>query len=131
MLLIASVSFYADDSRLVSKTEAGTDHCGAAGDYVNWKEANWTLHSKARIIEMDSARGPCRRESKVQVFRMAEWVLHSDCMQHCQKLGGRSPPVRTFEEWKTVAEEVQHIVEKTAVYTNTSYQALHIQTHYV
>ena len=33
-------------------------------------------------------------------------------MQHCEKVGGRSPPVRTFEEWKTFAEEVQHIKVK-------------------
>ena len=37
-------------------TEAGTENCGALGDFVNWEEANWTLHSKAKMIEVDSAR---------------------------------------------------------------------------
>ena len=38
------------------KTKAGTEKCEASGDFVNWEETTWTLHSKARIIEVDSAR---------------------------------------------------------------------------
>ena len=49
-------------------SEAGIETCGAAGDFLNWEEADWTLHSKARIIEVDSARGPCRKEGKIQVY---------------------------------------------------------------
>ena len=45
----------------------------------------------------------------MHLYLMEAWLKHSYCMQHCEKLGGRSPPVRTFEEWKTFAEEVQHI----------------------
>ena len=45
----------------------------------------------------------------MHVFPMEEWHTHSYCMQHCEKLGGRSPPVRTIEEWKTLSEEEQNI----------------------
>ena len=88
-------------------TVAGTENCGAAGDFLNWQETNWTLHSKARVIEINSTRGPCRRESKLIVFPMEDY--QSYCMQHCEKLGGKSPSVRTFEEWQTLAEDIQHI----------------------
>ena len=54
-------------------------------------------------------RGPCKRESKIHVYPMREDHHHSDCMQHCEKLGGRSPPVRTFDEWQNFVEEVQHM----------------------
>ena len=70
-------------------TKAGTDNCGAPGDFLNWEEADWTLHSKARIIEVDSAKGPCRIESKMHVYRMIEEHDHSFCIrgrcQHARK----------------------------------------------
>ena len=30
-------------------------------------------------------------------------------MRHCEKLGGRSPPVRTWEEWQMLHDEVQQL----------------------
>ena len=48
----------------------------------------------------------------MHVYRMIEEHDHSFCMQHCQKLGGRSPSVRTFEEWTSFFEEAQHIKVK-------------------
>ena len=43
------------------------------------------------------------------IFPMPERHHHSYCMQHCQKLDGLSPPVRTFEEWQSFAREMQKI----------------------
>ena len=40
---------------------------------------------------------------------MQGWHYHSHCMHHCEKLGGRSPPVRTLQEWQNLYEEIQHI----------------------
>ena len=96
-------------SNLNEMTTRGSKSCGQPGDLINWKEANWTLHSKARIIEVDSAKGPCRRKSMMHVYLMSEWHHQSYCMQHCEKLGGRSPPLRTSEEWTALAEEIQHL----------------------
>ena len=68
--------------RMIGMTTAGGAECGAPGDLVNWEEAEWTLPSQAKVIEMDREwEGPCRRESKVQVFP-AEFVFHKDCMHH-------------------------------------------------
>ena len=50
--------------RMVGLTMAGGDECGAPGDLVSWEEAEWTLHSQAKVIEVDREwEGPCRRES--------------------------------------------------------------------
>ena len=35
---------------------------------------------------------------KVNFFTKRFWT-YVDCMNHCKKLGGRSPPVRTLQEW--------------------------------
>ena len=85
--------------RMVGLTTTGDDECGAPGDLLSWEEADFTLHSQARVIEVDRDwEGPCRREPKVQVF-IADFEWHHDCMHHCEKIvGGRSPPVSTEEQ---------------------------------
>ena len=99
-------------SKMESITEAGNEECGTPGDFVNWNETDWeeSVQSEARVIEVDSAlEGPCRRENKMHIYPMIDWHDHSDCMQHCDKLGGQSPPVGTLREWQTLYREVQHI----------------------
>ena len=91
---------------MMNITEAGGQECGAPGDFLSWNEANWTLHSEAKTVEVESeTEGPCRRESKMQVFPAN--FGHTQCMQHCQKIvGGRSPPVTSQEEWDDLTREV-------------------------
>ena len=79
-------------------TMSGTDICGASGDYLSWEGANWTLHSEARIIEVDSAEGPCKRVSNIHIYSMKEYHDQSYCMKHCEKIGLRSPSVRTVHD---------------------------------
>ena len=38
---------------MVGLTRAGEEECGAPGDLVSWEEAEWTLHSQAKVIEVD------------------------------------------------------------------------------
>ena len=92
--------------RMIAQTEAGGEKCGAPGDLVNWEEAEWTLHSQAKVIEMDREwEGPCRRESKIQYYT-ADFKHQEDCMRHCPKIsGGRVPPVTTREEWENLIRE--------------------------
>ena len=96
--------------RMIGQTTAGGEECGAPGDLVNWEEAEWTLHSQAKVIEVDREwEGPCRRESQVQVFT-ADFEYHHDCMDHCQKISnGHSPPVTTKDEWENLTREVELI----------------------
>ena len=40
--------------RMVEMTTAGGQECGATGDYLSWKEVEWTLHSAARMLEVEA-----------------------------------------------------------------------------
>ena len=97
---------------MIVRTTAGGEGCGEPGDLINWEEAEWTLHSQAKVIEVDREwEGPCRREPKVQVF-MADFTYNLDCMRHCQKIvGGRTPPVTTKEEWEMFKREVDLVTQ--------------------
>ena len=99
---------------MVGLTTAGGEECGALGDFLNWEEAEWTLRSQAKMIEVEMSwiEGPCRmRESEVQVFT-ANFKEHQECMQHCKKIvDGRSPAVTTEEEWENFKLEVDLITE--------------------
>ena len=77
--------------KMLRVTTAGDEECKTPGNHLSWDAEEWTLHSEAKIIEVDR-EAPCRRESQVQVFT-ANFIYHQDCMRHCQKIaGGRSPP---------------------------------------
>ena len=68
------------------------------------------------MVMVGQLEGPCNKESSMNVFT-ADLKRHSvatnkrigsACMEHCQKLGkGRSPPVRTLQELKTLQTELQ------------------------
>ena len=102
--------------RMVGLTRAGEEECGAAGDLVSWEEAEWTLHSQAKVIEVDREwEGPCRRESQVQVFT-ADFEYHHGCMWHCKKIAnGTAPSVITEEEWKNLIEEIDLITQDRSI----------------
>ena len=81
--------------RMVAITQAGSEECGAPGDFLNWEEAQWKLTSKSKIEMVGELEGPCRRESVVNVYT-AVFLHQRGCMEHCKKIGdGRIPPVRT------------------------------------
>ena len=94
--------------RMVAITQAGSEDCGAPGDFVSWVDAGWQLHSQASI-QMEALEGPCQRESPLHVYS-ADFAAHSECMQHCEKLSkGRSPPVRSLQELRTIQTELHAI----------------------
>ena len=98
--------------RLLAMTQAGDKECGAAGDLLNWQETEWTLHSAARLLEVELSKGPCRLESKIHVFT-ADFKSHQRCMEHCRKLGdGRSPPLMTYGQWESLRMEVGTITDR-------------------
>ena len=45
----------------------------------------------------------------MNVFPMNERHYQSDCMQHCEKLGGRSPSVKTKKEWENLWKEMKAV----------------------
>ena len=103
-------------SRMIALTQAGGEECGALGDFLSWEDADWRLTSRAKMVMLGQLEGPCNKESSMNVFT-ADFKRHSvatnkrigsACIEHCQKLGkGRSPPVRTLQELKTLQTELQ------------------------
>ena len=63
-------------------TRAGQPQCGAGGDFLQWDDVRWNLRSKAKLIEMPAAGGPCRQTSRVQFF-LADFGSSADCLMHC------------------------------------------------
>ena len=68
--------------KIKSQTTPG---CGLEGDFLSWEksleEEQWTLHSKARWVDLDDGlEGPCRAEAKITVFPMNENHMHT---VHC------------------------------------------------
>ena len=104
---------------MIELTTAGGKECAAPGDLVSWDEAEWTLHSQAKRIEVDREwEGPCRKEAKARFF-VADFRWHHDCMEHCQKIvNGRSPPVTTEEEWVNLTREMDLITEDRSEFPN-------------
>ena len=96
--------------KLKKMTTAGDVKCGAPGDFLSWNDAEWKIHSKAKIVDrVSEIGGPCKVKSKVQVFN-ADFENHNDCMLHCQKIAkGRSPSVITNVEWNNLTREVDLI----------------------
>ena len=45
----------------------------------------------------------------MNVFPMNEYHYKSDCLKHCEKLGGRSPSVKTKREWEMLLKEVKFV----------------------
>ena len=86
---------------LIAQTIAGGEECGAPGDLVNWEEAQWTLNSQAKVIEVDRELEG-RKESQVQVFT-ADFGNHPYWVRQYQKIsvgesdqGGRPDHLRSF-----------------------------------
>ena len=99
--------------KMEAMTQAGSPECGAPGDYLSWEEADWQLHSRAKIAMLEEGDGPCKKASLLHIYT-GEFIYHSDCMEHCQKLGkGRSPPIRTGQELETLRAEMRAITEDT------------------
>ena len=64
-------------ARMVGLTQSGSEECGGPGDFLNWAEPSWqqfskmdnitdnvwTLHSHARLMDVEELDGPCHRQS--------------------------------------------------------------------
>ena len=79
--------------------------CIEDGDYLAWKDMEWTLVSGAEIETID-VEEPCQDIPLVDVYDTQsgpERNLNMEsCMQHCEKLRSRAPSVTTIEEWNTL-----------------------------
>ena len=97
-------------TRMKTMTKAGEASCGEPGDFFSWEDSaeDFVLHSNATMVEVE--KGSCQRQSKMQVYLIEDWHGHSDCMDLCQNLGGRSPSVRTLLDWQTLRRELHGLL---------------------
>ena len=91
--------------------------CALVGD-VSLKTLFNTYVGVPKKIKVKQDReweGPCRRESKVQVFT-ADFEYQRDCIRHCRKISdGRSPLFITEEEWKNLTMEIDLITQDRSI----------------
>ena len=70
--------------------------CIEDGDYLAWKDMDWTLQGQT-VLETVDAEAPCLGEPVVDVF--LAFVDQKSCMQLCENIGSRAPSITTIEEW--------------------------------
>ena len=103
---------------MINSTDtAGGEECGKEGNLFSWNDfssetGELILHGKANKKRILQSNGPCTRESRLTVFT-SEFQSFFDCMRHCQKLGARSPSVRTLNEFQVLTKEMRTIIPET------------------
>ena len=94
--------------QMAKLTDVNEEECGAelSGNILSWEETKWTLHGEAKARKIDASQGPCAKKSKVNIFTKTEGWKGFECMEHCRKVGSRSPSVRTLEGWQNITREL-------------------------
>ena len=89
------------------RQETGAGKCIADGDYLAWKDMEWSLTAGA-VLETIDTEEACMGEPLVDVYYgyhdskgIRGW---ESCMQLCENLGTRSPSVTTVEEWTSLRD---------------------------
>ena len=97
-------------------TSTGNVACEeSGGDLVSWNIRKWVLSGNGGAVrELEYSERPCRRVSKMHLYHMEAQHTQAHCMEHCKKLWGRSPSVRTQKNWETIMEEVTTIAGNTS-----------------
>ena len=75
--------------RLTQKSSS--NHCNEKGSYLDWAKMHWSLHGKAKSLTLPVME-PCEEDSLIRIYS-ARFTKMTDCMHHCQKLGGRAPTI--------------------------------------
>ena len=79
--------------------------CIEDGDYLAWKDMEWTLIGGA-VIETVDIKEPCKEDPLVDVFDTQNGPERiqsmESCMQLCENLRSRTPSITTIEEWEIV-----------------------------
>ena len=92
--------------RMQRITQAGGGECGAIGDYLSWAQMEWKLYGGAKL-ETVGQEEPCAVTPSINAYVTFQPSMVT-CMNHCDKLKGRGPSVKTREEW----DAVQNLLQK-------------------
>ena len=93
-------SSYLSVELMKSMTVSGS--CVEEGDYLAWKDMQWTLHGQAHL-ETLNMKEPCDGEPLVNLYN-TPFLSMDSCMHHCENMGSRAPSVVTFQEWITLQD---------------------------
>ena len=85
--------------KMLTMTQKNSKHCNAKGSYLDWDNIHWTLHGQAKLTTVPVMQ-PCEEQSFLRIY-FTKFRKMIDCMQHCQKLGGRVAKIVNETEWKT------------------------------
>ena len=88
----------------VMRRNTKEDKCIEDGDYLAWKDMKLTLHGQVAIETVD-AEEACMGEAEMVIYPASMNQL--SCMQLCENVGTRAPPVTTPVEWLSVKKFVQ------------------------
>ena len=94
------------------------ENCKEGGDYLSWEDMDWETHGKIDVQIVDKGN-PCTKEPNITLFP-SQFAKMSDCMNHCQKLGGRAPKVVSKDQW----QELQRFMKINFFGKDDSLQAL-------
>ena len=97
--------------RMKAMTHAEGEECGTPGNFLSWEKASrneeaWNLKGNASTITLPSNEGPCWKEKTITIFKSKSMSAYQ-CMEHCKKIGSRSPTLRTLQEWESLAKELK------------------------
>ena len=81
----------------IERMEEMTRDCVDEGDYLAWEDMEWILQGQSTLETVD-VEEPCEGEPWVNLY-YTQFPNMDACMRHCQKMGSKSPPVSTFEDW--------------------------------
>ena len=82
---------------MITNTAANSKNCDGEGDYLKWEDMEWEIHGDIHVETVTEE--PCTKEPRMNLFP-TQFVKMSDCMHHCQKLGGRAPKVISYRQWQ-------------------------------
>ena len=99
-------------ARMVAMTVADSEECGAPGDFLSWADTDWQLYSQAKKEAIPELDGPCDSVS-IMIIYVGNFFDHYKCMEHCEKGNGRSPPIRTQQEWEWLIKNLTIISHDT------------------
>ena len=90
--------------QMQQRTKGG--NCIDEGDYLAWGDMHWNLKGHA-VIETVNVEEPCMENPLINLYPAGFYEME-ECMQFCENLETRSPPVTTLKEWTSVQIFMKH-----------------------
>ena len=83
-------------------------NCSPEGDYLGWGQMRWNLKGQVSIETVDE-KEPCMGHPSFNLYP-ARYSSMESCKHFCQKMGSRSPPVVTLEQWTNLQRVLDGLI---------------------